>query len=62
MIKTRPGGMSRLAVIIAIRSLEESPQCLGENDEHYAGEEPEPGAESKLAFEIEMRAMRDDEV
>ena len=52
MIKTRPGGMSRLAVIVGIRSLQERPQRLGEDDEHDAGQEAEPGAEPERASRL----------
>ena len=62
MIKTRPGGMSRLAVIVGIRSLQDRPQRLGEDDEHDAGKESEPGAKPEPAIEVEIRVMRDHEV
>src|SRR3990170_3617194 len=64
-IRTRPGCRSSVIaciVVIVVWTLEERAQALGENDQRGTGQKPEPGVESEVAVDAEIRFMRHENI
>ncbi len=56
-MRTKPGGMIRLVVIVAVWPLEQRAEHLCDGDECHARHETNPRPKSKCAIDAEVRMM-----